>query len=106
MWKWASGREIGENVDCLLVFSCSTEFFNNCQQSVVLRNSLTKKLFLMFLYLKVSLKKNVHNILLPPAEAERVDKWLAAGILEEGLKLNWFFNLVKELGNVCLTFQI
>ena len=42
-------RKIGENVDCLLVFSCSPEFFNNCQQSVVLRNSLTKKLFLMFL---------------------------------------------------------
>ena len=57
MWKWASGREIEENVDCLLVFSCSTEFFNNCQQSVVLRNSLTKKLFLMFLYLEVSVKK-------------------------------------------------
>ena len=53
----ASGRKIGENVDCLLVFSCSSEFFNNCQQSVVLRNSLTKKLFLMFLYLEVSLKK-------------------------------------------------
>ena len=69
MWKLASGREIGENVDCLLVFSCLAEFFNNCQQSVVLRNSLTKKLFLMFLYLKVSLKKNVHNILVPPAES-------------------------------------
>ena len=30
------------------------EFFNNCQQSVVLRNSLTKKLFLMFLAAKRS----------------------------------------------------
>ena len=73
MWKLASGREIGENVDCLLVFSCLAEFFNNCQQSVVLRNSLTKKLILMFLYLKVSLKKMCTTFFCLQPRAERVE---------------------------------
>ena len=36
-------QKIGENVDCLLVFSCLPEFFNNCQQYVVLRNSSSKE---------------------------------------------------------------